>query len=69
MLKNILKDAESESALKAVERMDVEIHRAIKFLQVSTDLRQLQKRADVCFLFLFNKIKIKYSIDGFDTKS
>jgi hypothetical protein len=31
--------------------MDVEINRAIKFLRISTDLRQLQKRADVRFLF------------------
>jgi hypothetical protein len=46
-----LKDTESQSALKAVARMDVEIQRAIKFLQISTDLRQLQKRADVRFLF------------------
>ena len=50
LLKNTLKDAEAESALKAVARMDVEIQRAIKFLQISTDLRQLQKRADVCFI-------------------
>lgn len=50
ILKDILKDAEAESALKGVARMDVEIHRAIKFLQISTDLRQLQRRADVCFL-------------------
>lgn len=47
LLKNILKEAESDSVLKGIARMDVEIHRAIKFLQVSTDLRQLQKRADV----------------------
>ncbi|CAF3780229.1 unnamed protein product [Rotaria sordida] len=47
LLKNILKEAEAESALKGLARMDVEIHRAIKFLQISTDLRQLQKRADV----------------------
>ncbi|CAF1294902.1 unnamed protein product [Adineta ricciae] len=47
VLKDILKDAEAESAFKGVARMDVEIHRAIKFLQISTDLRQLQKRADI----------------------
>jgi hypothetical protein len=33
--------------------MDVEIHRAIKFLQISTDLRQLQRRADVRFSFFY----------------
>jgi hypothetical protein len=53
LLKDILKDAEYESALKAVDRMDVEIQRAIKFLQISTDLRQLQKRADVYFFFSY----------------
>lgn len=47
LLKNALRDAELESELKGVARMDVEIQRAIKFLQISTDLRQLQKRADV----------------------
>ncbi|CAF3923286.1 unnamed protein product [Rotaria sp. Silwood2] len=47
LLKNTLKDAEAESALKGVARMDVEIHRATKFLQISTDLRQLQRRADL----------------------
>ncbi|CAF4207748.1 unnamed protein product, partial [Adineta steineri] len=45
-LKTILKEAGAESAYSAVTRMDTEIHRAIKFLQISTDLRQLQKRAD-----------------------
>jgi len=35
--------------------MDVEINRAIKFLQISTDLRQLQKRAEV--KFYFSKLK------------
>jgi hypothetical protein len=50
LLKKALKDAEAESVLKSVARMDVEIQRATKFLQISTDLRQLQKRADVCFL-------------------
>ncbi|CAF4545963.1 unnamed protein product [Rotaria sp. Silwood1] len=47
LLKNALKEAEAESALKGIARMDVEIHRATKFLQISTDLRQLQKRADL----------------------
>ncbi|CAF1582905.1 unnamed protein product [Rotaria magnacalcarata] len=46
LVKAALKEAEAESALKGIARMDVEIHRAIKFLQISTDLRQLQKRAD-----------------------
>jgi hypothetical protein len=49
VLKNALKNAEAESALQGVTRMDVEIKRAIKFLQISTDLRQHQKRADVSF--------------------
>ncbi|UJR23110.1 hypothetical protein I4U23_026131 [Adineta vaga] len=40
------KEDEVESALKGIGRMDVEIQRAIKFLQISTDLRKLQKRAD-----------------------
>jgi len=47
LLKNALKTNESESAFNGVQRMDVEIKRAIKFLQISTDLRQYQKRADV----------------------
>jgi hypothetical protein len=47
MLKKVLKDANATSILKGVERMEVEIQRAIKFLQISVDLRQLQKRADV----------------------
>lgn len=46
-LKNALKDAKAESALEGVLRMDVEIKRAIKFLQISSDLRQYQKRAHV----------------------
>ena len=50
-LKNILKGAEYDSVLKGVKHMDVEIHRAIKFLQIATDLRQLQRRADVGFCF------------------
>jgi len=45
--------------------MDVEIHRAIKFLQISTDLRQLQRRADVRFsFFLLIKINIKSLISN-----
>jgi len=47
ILKTALKDAEAQSALEGVARMDVEIKRAIKFLQISTDLRQYQKRPDV----------------------
>jgi len=35
--------------------MDVEIHRGIKFLQISTDLRQLQKRGDVRLPFYLTK--------------
>jgi hypothetical protein len=47
MLKNALKDAANESALQGVSRMDMEIQRAIKFLQIAADLRQYQKRAGV----------------------
>lgn len=50
LLKNALKDSELEAELRAVARMDLEIQRALKFLQISTDLRQLQKRADVISL-------------------
>jgi len=40
--------------------MDVEIKRAIKFLQISIDLRQYQKRAEVSFnKFLFKLINDK----------
>ncbi|CAF2488414.1 unnamed protein product [Rotaria sp. Silwood2] len=46
LLKNALQEAAAESALQGVMRMDVEIKRAIKFLQISTDLRQYQKRTD-----------------------
>ncbi len=59
-LKNALKDAAVESALQGVTRMDVEIKRAIKFLQISIDLRQYQKRAGVSFnKFLFKLINDK----------
>ncbi|UJR25800.1 hypothetical protein I4U23_007150 [Adineta vaga] len=44
-LKNALSDAKAKSALEGVSRMDVEIKRAIKFLQISTDLRRYQKQA------------------------
>ena len=47
LFKNALKDSDLEPELKAVARMDLEIQRALKFLQISTDLRQLQKRPDV----------------------
>jgi hypothetical protein len=47
ILKNALKNAKAESALEGVSLMDVEIKRAIKFLQISNDLRKYQKRADV----------------------
>ncbi len=50
LLKEALKNAKAESALQGVARMDVEIKRAIKFLQISTDLRQYQKRVDVSFI-------------------
>lgn len=46
-MKKTLKDADDESTLRGVSRMDVEIQRATKFLQISTDLRQLQKRPEV----------------------
>ncbi|CAF3336880.1 unnamed protein product [Rotaria sp. Silwood1] len=46
LLKNALQEAAAESTLQGVMRMDVEIKRAIKFLQISTDLRQYQKRAN-----------------------
>lgn len=59
ILKDLLKNAEADMTLKAVNRMDIEIHRAIKFLQISTDLRQLQRRADVSFYSLLMKIKVK----------
>lgn len=52
-LKDALSAAENESALKGVKRMDVEIHRAIRFLQIATDLRQLQRKANVNYFFLF----------------
>jgi hypothetical protein len=51
LLKNALKNAESESALQGVSRMEVEIKRGIKFLQISTDLRQYQRRAQVNLIF------------------
>ena len=47
ILKSALRDAEYESGLQGVARMEVEIKRAVKFLQISNDLRQLQRRADV----------------------
>ncbi|CAF1389296.1 unnamed protein product [Adineta ricciae] len=47
ILKNALKNTNAESALEGVVRMDTEIKRAIKFLQISTDLRQHQKRAEI----------------------
>ncbi|CAF0922263.1 unnamed protein product [Rotaria sordida] len=46
LLKNALQNAEVESALQGVMRMDVEIKRAIKFLQISTDIRRHQKRTN-----------------------
>ncbi|CAF1439450.1 unnamed protein product [Rotaria magnacalcarata] len=46
VLKNALQNAEAESALQGVMRLDVEIKRAIKFLQISSNLRQRQKRAN-----------------------
>jgi len=50
ILKEALKNAGAESALQGVARMDVEINRAVKFLQISTDLRQYQKLAEVSFI-------------------
>ena len=61
LVKAALKEAEADSALKGINRMDVEIHRAIKFLQISADLRQLQKRADVSLLQLIDQMEIKYN--------
>ncbi|CAF3863314.1 unnamed protein product, partial [Adineta steineri] len=45
VLKNVLKNAKAELVLKGVSHMDVEIKRAVKFLQISTDLRHHQKLA------------------------
>lgn len=55
-MKNLLNEDDYAFILKGVNRMDVEINRAIKFLQIATDLRLLQKRADVRF-FLFCILK------------
>lgn len=57
LLKDALKTNETESAFNGVQRMDVEIKRAIKFLQISTDLRQYQKRAEVNFVLNYDKKK------------
>jgi protein-arginine kinase len=57
ILKEALKNAGAESALQGVARMDVEIQRAVKFLQISTDLRQYQKRAEVSFINLSDKLQ------------
>lgn len=55
ILKSALHDAECESGLNGVARMDVEIKRAVKFLQIANDLRQLQRRADVSSFFSIRK--------------
>ena len=47
LLKKSLEKMEAKSVLEAVTKMDTEIMRAVKFLQISTDLRSLQTRADV----------------------
>lgn len=47
VLEIALRDAKDTSALEGVALMKVEIKRAMKFLQISTDLRQHQKRAEV----------------------
>ena len=59
LLKNALKNAKADSALQGVTRMDVEIKRAVKFLQISTDLRQYQKRADVSIINIHLQINRK----------
>ena len=50
LLRKTLKEANDESTLKGVSRIDVEIKRGVKFLQISADLRQLQKRQEVKFI-------------------
>jgi len=47
ILKSALKNSEDDGVFKGVKRMDLELQRARKFLQISTNLRQLQIRADV----------------------
>lgn len=47
LLRKTLKEANDQSTLKGVSRIDVEIKRGVKFLQISADLRQLQKRQEV----------------------
>ena len=60
LIKNALKDAEAESALQGVMRMEVEIQRATKFLQISTDLRRYQHRVNVSINIL--KFKMTNSL-------
>lgn len=56
VLKGALHDAGCESGLQGVARMEVEIKRAIKFLQIANDLRQLQRRADVSLYNIRNSL-------------
>jgi hypothetical protein len=67
-LKDALKDAKLVSVLKGVACMDVEIKRALDFLQISTDLRQLQRPADVRFRLFLDKSYVFYLV-GFETKN
>jgi len=63
ILKTALQEAEAQSALQGVARMDVEIKRAIKFLQISHDLRQYQKRADVSFRIFLCNLRENFSLE------
>lgn len=47
VLRQALRDAEDDSAVEAVNRMDTEIRRAEKFRQIAADLRRHQKRSQV----------------------
>jgi hypothetical protein len=49
VLKTALHEAKCESGIEGVALMDVEINRAIKFLQISNDIRQHQRRVGVSF--------------------
>ena len=47
LLKRALKEAGAQSALEGIDLIEVEIHRAVKFLQISTDIRRYQKNSAV----------------------
>jgi hypothetical protein len=47
LLKRALQEAGAQSALEGIDLIEVEIHRAVKFLQISNDIRRYQKNSGV----------------------